>query len=784
MNFIASVTRFILLFFLSLTLSCLASSFLQERSFYPLPASATSQDYNTSPNPAAAYLIPQQNLHLGFGQAAVASPRQTGLYLAYSQPSLRLAVKMEDLSNSKQRSTFSFSHARRKKYYISGFGLDYVDHKIHTKYGFILRPAHWLSMGYTQYLSTNNDYIIDFSLRPFNNKFTLFMEQGNDRLHNDIFQRHGVSYVISPLVSMYFSYYNNDEATLGFTYKFKGSNASVLQQQKANTYIEGSVAFDHLRHSITQESSYFVLRLPKKLTYQTHPFDTLFKRKGDIPLDFYTLLTMIDDASRYPYIDGLVLDLSQAQLNSAFIWEIRQALMAFKESGKKVIIYIENCNFNTYYLSSVADLILSNQMSTLTIDGVFYQSLHIKNSLKKLGVSVDVSRFKKYKSMGELFTRDEMSAADREQKQTIVNEQYRLMTDDILQTGRILSPSLNTIIQKNYLINASRAKDLGLIDDFTDWQDIKNTIKKQLFPSLPNKKIRFLKKLHTQQYSDTWGHQAAIAVVYLDGMIDMDKGLSARKLATLFDKLDKNKHLKVIVLRIDSPGGGVMASDVLAKAILRLKKTKKIIVSQGQYAASGGYYLSMYADYIFTTPFTLTGSIGVIGIRLHDNGLYNKLGVQTDYVQKGSNIRYKSGIFLSQYPLNKQSALLSKDLLANFYDSFTQQVAKGRQLDLTTVESLAQGRVWSGQSAVRVKLADKIGSLSDAIAYAKTLCDVSKKNTDIAFYPKPRFSLDCFSYFTGSNIILKQTAQSLNHLNMLLEKEPSALYVMPEYLGL
>jgi protease-4 len=349
---------------------------------------------------------------------------------------------------------------------------------------------------------------------------------------------------------------------------------------------------------------------------------------------------------------------------------------------------------------------------------------YLKGTLEKLGLGFDEWRFFKYKSALEALSRDSMSEADREQLQDYVDDWYELVRSEVREARKFTPEKFDEIIDEEVYYMADKALEIGLVDTLARWSAIDNIIK-----SVTGGKKRGLsaKKLLANALPQrSWGTAPKIAVVYGLGVCALDEGIKARWLEKVFLGLSKNKAVKAVVFRVDSPGGDGMASDMVAEALKKCSESKPVIISQGQVAGSGGYWISMYGDTIVAGPNTVTGSIGVIGGWLYDKGFSAKLGMTSDLVKRGKHADIGRGVTLPllglQIParnLTPEERTKVENAIKQFYEIFVKKVAQGRNMSEDAVKAIAEGHVYSGTEGKEIGLVDEIGGLFDAIAIAK-----------------------------------------------------------------
>jgi len=463
----------------------------------------------------------------------------------------------------------------------------------------------------------------------------------------------------------------------------------------------------------------------------------------DDRISLENLLDAIDDARTDDRISGIALNLSGAKFTRGQAWEIRARLADFRAVGKKVVVFVDEATQSTYYVASIADRIVMDPEGTLLLPGYVMGRTYIASLLEKLGVGFEEFRFLKYKSAVESLNRHNMSDADREQRQALVDEYYRTFRDDVAQSRNVGAATVDQWIDEQGVFTASKAMQNKLVDELGRWDDVKESVKK-----LQGKRQAFVgtTALADRWYpSKQWGEPGKIAVVYAIGACDMDSGINARRLEKILRGLRDRDDVKAVVVRVDSPGGSPMASDVVAGQMRELMKKKPVVVSQGDVAASGGYWLSMCSNTIVAEPTSITGSIGVIAGWVWDKGIGKKAGMEGDFVKAGKH----ADVFFQLRPpylplsiphraVDDQERKVVLDTMHELYTRFVDSVAKNRKMDPAKVESLAQGRVWTGEEARKNGLVDRIGGLQDAIMIAREMAQIgANEDYEVIELPPP-----------------------------------------------
>ncbi len=447
-----------------------------------------------------------------------------------------------------------------------------------------------------------------------------------------------------------------------------------------------------------------------------------------VVLGLSDMVKNIRDAKDDDNIKGIYLDLGTMAMGFGTLEEIRNAVLDFKKSGKFVISYAEYYSQGNYYLASVADSIFINPAGGITFIGLSSEVMFYKGALDKLDIEPQVIRHGKFKSAVEPFVNEKMSDENRQQLSTLINALWDHVIQGISVQRNISVPELNKLADNASVTNAKGA----LANKFVDGIRYKDEILERLAKLSSAKSTKSLEFVTLANYNKALKEKKdfskkKIALVYAEGdIVDGEGGntaIGSGDFSKAIREARSDSSIKAIVLRINSPGGSALASDVIWREVYLATKTKPVIVSMGNMAASGGYYIAAPADTIVAEPTTITGSIGVFGILFNAKGfLNNKLGITTDEVQTN-----KHGNIESLYkPLTPEEKAIIQLEVENIYETFITHVAEGRSLDKAFVDSIGQGRVWSAIDAKRLGLVDVIGSLQNAVDIAAKKAKLSE----------------------------------------------------------
>ncbi len=468
---------------------------------------------------------------------------------------------------------------------------------------------------------------------------------------------------------------------------------------------------------------------------------TIVDRKPKIPFDFNTLmkkqqiglnelLNSIDKAAEDENISGIHLDLSYIPSGIGHIEEIRSALLDFRESGKFITVYSEIFSQGAYYLATAADEIYFNPVGFFQFHGLKIQSPFFKGTLKKLNINAQVVRYGKYKSAAEQFTEEKFSAANSEQLTRLITTIWDDICMNISEQRNISPEKLNEIADNLLIRDPEAALAYGLVDSLVYKDEVITILKSKI----GIEEAEDLNTVALADYASTPKKRKykglakdKIAVIYATGSINTGDGddntIGSDRFAREIRKARKDSSIKAIVLRINSPGGSAIASDVIWHELDLTREAKPVIVSMGNVAGSGGYYIACMADSILVQPGTLTGSIGVISMFLNTNGFFNKFGITFDIEKTNDHADFMSSL-RDVTPVEKEYWTAQTD---SIYATFVRRVEKGRPLTYDEIDEIGQGRIWSGLDAVELGLADKLGGLHDAIEIAKNMAGLDDK---------------------------------------------------------
>ncbi|MDR2908220.1 MAG: signal peptide peptidase SppA [Bacteroidales bacterium] len=460
---------------------------------------------------------------------------------------------------------------------------------------------------------------------------------------------------------------------------------------------------------------------------------------GSSTVGLNTAMEALNNAKTDDKIQGIFLNLAlMGDASLTTVQEFRQAIEDFKTSGKFVWAYSDTYSQTMYYLASVADKVYLHNEGQLLFNGLSSQSFFLKGALAKLGVDMQIIRHGKYKSAIEPFVNEQMSPENREQTQRYLNGLWNAMIADISKSRNIPAQELNRIADEMLAMEPEAAQELNMIDDVISHNDMLQL----LADAVKEENIEKLEFVDFKKYAKApikaeKTSKNRIAVIYAQGEIGMGQGaayaIGSESMSQAIRKAANDDKIKAIVLRVNSPGGSALASDIILQEIMAAKAKKPVVASFGRYAASGGYYISCGANYIFAQPTTLTGSIGVFGTIPNIKELLNeKLGVTTDEVSTNTN----GGFLNLTRPMTTFEQTKMQAMIERVYGTFITHVANGRNLNKDYVDSIGQGRVWNGTDAKEIGLVDEIGGLKEALAKAAELAKID--DYKIYNYPKEK----------------------------------------------
>ena len=518
---------------------------------------------------------------------------------------------------------------------------------------------------------------------------------------------------------------------------------SMVSSSESETQVrKNSVMMLDLNGTLAERSQENPLDLIMKDDYKTYGLDDI--------------LSSIKKAKENEDIKGIYIQATSLGAGFASLEEIRNALKDFKESGKFVVAYGDAYTQGLYYLSSVADKVLLNPQGMLEWRGLAATPMFFKDLLEKVGVEMQVFKVGTYKSAVEPFISTKMSAANREQINVYLSSIWGQITSAVAESRNLSVEALNKEADRMLMFYpAEESVKNGLVDTLIYKNDVRDYLKNlagiDKDDNMPILGIQDMINVKKNVPRDKSGN--VIAVYYAYGEIDggssasTDEGINSEKVIKDLRKLKDNENVKAVVLRVNSPGGSAYGSEQIWYAVNQLKKEKPVIVSMGDYAASGGYYISCNADTIVAEPTTLTGSIGIFGMMPNAKGLTEKLGVSFDVVKTNPYADFGN---LTR-PMNDGEKGLMQMYVNNGYELFLTRCSDGRGISMEKLDKIAQGRVWTGSTAKELGLVDELGGLDKALEIA-----IAKAGVDaytVMSYPKKEGFLESLMNTNPGNYI-------------------------------
>jgi len=433
------------------------------------------------------------------------------------------------------------------------------------------------------------------------------------------------------------------------------------------------------------------------------------------------LLDRIERAKASPEVNAILLRCSGVSANFTILDELRQALVDFRSSGKQAVAFAESPGNGAYYLASACDYIIIIPNGYLGLVGLKAEGLFLKGTLDKLGVEAKFTKAGKYKSAVEALTEDQFTEPSREAENALLDDIYAKFVRDIAQGRNMTEEALRQAIDAGPYIPAEAVK-AGLVDTVAYWDQVPDIVNKVLHAG--SRRMPYQAFARRNYGSDRWGERPVVGIVYAVGSIepgasrrDMLLGdiMGSETMTKAIKAMREDKSVKALIMRVDSPGGVMAASDLIRREIELTRKEKPVIVSMGGVAASGGYHISCPAGKILASEATITGSIGVFNLWLHTRGLYQKLGVNKEIFTRGKH----ADPMPSWRDVTEEDMNLMQYFVDQYYAKFVDDVAKGRGMKADSIKILAQGRVWSGKAALQNGLVDGIGGLTVAIQAAR-----------------------------------------------------------------
>ena len=485
-----------------------------------------------------------------------------------------------------------------------------------------------------------------------------------------------------------------------------------------------------------KDNSVLVLNLNGVMQERSQDDIYSFLTGGEVSsLGLDDLAEAIDKAKTDDNVKGIYIEAGMfAPDGPASVQALRNKLVEFKKSGKWIVAYGDQYTQSAYWLCSVADKVIVNPEGIVDWHGLCTETMYFKDLLAKFGVKMQIAKVGKFKSAVEPFFADKMSDANREQISVYLNGIWGNIVKDVAQSRKLDAKTLNAYADS--LVTFSSADDLvkmKLVDQVAYYDEVRADIKKRLGLDEDDKISQVsVSQMCAQPNKNKADDRIAVYYAYGDIVSDAEDGMSqgsaicSGNVVPDLEELMDDDDVKAVVLRVNSPGGSAYASEQIWRAVTRLKAKKPVVVSMGTYAASGGYYISCAANYIYAEPTTLTGSIGIFGMFPDVSGLLtDKLGLKFDHVKTNKNSQFGT----TSRPFTEEEMQYLTNMVDRGYKTFTKRVSDGRKIPVERVYEIAEGRVWLGQDALKIKLVDAIGGIDQAVAKAAELAKVKEYRT-------------------------------------------------------
>ena len=483
-------------------------------------------------------------------------------------------------------------------------------------------------------------------------------------------------------------------------------------------------------------------------TVEANPMDAILAGgQTVVPLGIYDAINAINAAATDPAVKFIYMKPDGVSGGTAQIEEFRKALKNFRNSGKAIVSYTENPGNASYYLASVSDKVFMtpHDGATNMFTGLSSQLIFLKDLLDRLGVNVQLIRHGKYKSAGEMFIRSSSSKENMEQNVEMVESLWNSWASEIAQSRGISTEQLNNLLDNLELNFPTDWVENGLVDELLNYNQLEEKLC-NLFVAERYEDVMGISLTDYAALRNTVNFKAKkkVAVIYAEGDIvdgDAKENVAGNRFAKVIADVRKDSTVQAVVLRVNSPGGSVLASEKIKSELDLLREVKPVIASYGDYAASGGYWISANCDKIYSNASTLTGSIGVFSMIPDIGGaVQDKLHVTITPVNSNEH----SDMYNLMRPLSQKEVDYMQASVERIYDKFTQIVSEGRGMPVDRVDEIAQGRVWTGADAITIGLVDEIGTIEDAIRYAALSIDgvTGIQDVQVVGYPKPQTTVE------------------------------------------
>ncbi len=652
-------------------------------------------------------------------------------------------------------------------YFGTGYSWYNSDYKIYDRLsswdmGLLCRPSNYISFGVvarnlTRSENTKRNYNLAIGLRPYTDHITFSMDsiatEGNKIKDIDI----KWSIELEPVNGMLLKgSYRRDgsfdiKVGIGFP-KLEFGSYRYFDENGTNKGGGLYTRFSNERYRTIFDIGRYVLDV------NSEDIDKVLKAKDDVT------------------IEGIILKPDMGGNGIAHIQEMRDCIAEFKSTGKKVLCYMDMSSNKSYYLASISNKIIINRAGYLLLNGLRSEVTSYKGTLDKLGIEAELYNIGNYKTASEMLTNEKMSDYHRESLNSLLDDLNDQMISGIADGLDNTKEKVQELIDKGPY-TAREAEKAGLVDSLVYADQVEEEMKQ-----LIGKKVTVISGKdygRRKYYSYNWKANPRIAVIYATGLIVpgetmFDGIMGSDTICNALKKVREDSLIKAVVIRIDSGGGSVFASDLIWREVVLTKKKKPVIVSMGDVAASGGYYIACHADKILAEPGTITGSIGVIAGKINFRGFYDKLGINKEILKRGKN----SDIYSLYSNFSDEQKEIIERQTQETYNDFVAKVAEGRNMSREQVEKIAQGRVWTGRQARENGLVDELGGLNKAISIAREKANIKKDEAvDIVSLPKPGFLLRQFVF---EELFILRSLKYFKNLEETLSSD-KLFFLMPFY---
>ena len=517
-----------------------------------------------------------------------------------------------------------------------------------------------------------------------------------------------------------------------------------------------------------KENSVLMIDFKSKVVeHENESESSIFEIKEDAELKYQDILNAIETAKNDDKIKGISIELDDIDAGITQIDDIRKSLEDFKKSNKFVYAYGNNVSQASYYLGSVADQYFLNPVGGIELKGLSTEVIFLKEFAEKYGININVIRHGNFKSAVEPFLRNEMSPENKEQMTTLLNDAWGEISSKIIQSRKLDATEFKTVVDSLYATIPDLSLKYKLADKLVQKSEYEEIIKNKLNVGKDEKLNKVSIRNYAFSHADTKTNDNKIAVLYASGTIyngNRYSDIYSERYIQYIKDLAQDDNIKAVVLRVNSPGGSANASDEILYELQQLKQKKPLIISFGDYAASGGYYISMAGDRIFAQNNTITGSIGVFGVIPDAKNLANRNGIYSDVVSTNAN----SNMMSPFSGISSGTLAITQRSVVNTYNRFVHFVSKNRKKTFEEIDAVGSGRVWSGKRAKEIGLVDEIGSLNDAVKYAASKANIAEY--EAVSYPA---KVDKFEQIMSN---LKQESITTNYVKSQMGEENYQLF--------